>query len=232
MWKAMTKSKPYIVTIDGPSGSGKGSLALQVAKNLGFHLLDSGAIYRLAALKALRLGVNLAQQDAVVVALQNIDIRFEIGEQLSIPFLDGQDVSSEIRQESTGDAASIIARYPGVRKHLLGFQQACFRAPGLVADGRDMGSVVFPGAKFKFFLYASVEIRALRRYKQLISMGMSASIDGLQAEISERDERDQNRTKSPLVPATDAIIVDSSLLDLEQVTELVMSHINETIDVG
>ncbi len=223
----MAENTSYIVTIDGPSGSGKGSLALRVAKNLGFHLLDSGAIYRLAALKSLQMGIDLKQEDKVVDALQGLDIRFEVGEELGIPFLDGQDVSSEIRQESTGEAASIIARYAGVRKHLLGWQQACFQPPGLVADGRDMGTVVFPTAKFKFFLYASVEIRALRRYKQLISMGMSANIDALQADISERDERDRNRAESPLVPATDAIIVDSSLLDLEQVTELVMSHIDE-----
>jgi cytidylate kinase len=223
----LAENTPYIVTIDGPSGSGKGSLALRVAKNLGFHLLDSGAIYRLAALKSLQMGIDLEQEDKVVDALQDLDIRFEVGEDLGIPFLDGQDVSSEIRQESTGEAASIIARYAGVRKHLLGWQQACFQPPGLVADGRDMGTVVFPTAKFKFFLYASGEIRALRRYKQLISMGMSANIDALQADISERDERDRNRAESPLIPATDAIIVDSSLLDLGQVTELVMSHIDE-----
>ncbi len=223
----MAETTPYIVTIDGPSGSGKGSLALRVAKTLGFHLLDSGAIYRLAALKSLQMGIDLEQEDKVVDALQGLDIRFEVGEELGIPFLDGQDVSNEIRQESTGEAASIIARYAGVRKHLLGWQQACFQPPGLVADGRDMGTVVFPTAKFKFFLYASGEIRALRRYKQLISMGMSANIDALQADISERDERDRNRAESPLIPATDAIIVDSSLLDLGQVTELVMSHIDE-----
>ena len=174
----MTENKPYIVTIDGPSGSGKGSLALRIARNLGFHLLDSGAIYRLAALKSLQLGVDLEQENQVVDALQSLDIRFETGEELIIPFLDGQDVSSEIRQESTGDAASKIAGYAGLRKHLLGLQQGFFRAPGLVADGRDMGSVVFPDARFKFFLYASAEIRALRRYKQLIGMGISANIDG------------------------------------------------------
>jgi cytidylate kinase len=222
--------KPYIVTIDGPSGSGKGSLALQVAKYLGFHLLDSGAIYRLAALKSLQLGVDLKQEDKVIAALQDLDIRFDVGEDLSIPFLDGQDVSNQIRQEPTGDAASVIACYAGVRKYLLDWQRNCFRPPGLVADGRDMGTVVFPTAKFKFFLYASVEIRALRRYKQLIGMGISANIDQLQADISERDERDRNRTESPLIPAEDAIIVDSSLLDLNQVTNLVTSHIDEAIE--
>ncbi len=225
----MTDNEPYVVAIDGPGGSGKGSLALRVANNLGFHLLDSGAIYRLAALKSLHQGVDLELEDEVVNALQNLDIRFEVGEELTIPFLEGEDVSAEIRQESTADAASKIARFAQVRKLLLGWQQRCFRAPGLVADGRDMGTVVFPTAKFKFFLYASVEIRAFRRYKQLISMGMSANIDELQAEISERDERDRSRTESPLIPAADALIVDSSLLNLEQVTELVMGHIEEMI---
>ena len=225
----MTDNEPYVVAIDGPGGSGKGSLALRVAKNLGFHLLDSGAIYRLAALKSLHQGVDLELEDEVVNALQNLDIRFEVGEELTIPFLEGEDVSAEIRQESTAEAASIIARFAQVRQLLLGWQQRCFRAPGLVADGRDMGTVVFPTAKFKFFLYASVEIRAFRRYKQLISMGMSANINELQAEISERDERDRSRTESPLIPAADALIVDSSLLNLDQVTELVMSHIEETI---
>ena len=225
----MAKTDPYVITIDGASGSGKGSLALQVAKKLGFHLLDSGAIYRLAALSALRQEVDLSQQANVLAAIQDMDIRFEAGEELSIPFLDNEDVSAQIRQESTGSAASVIAAYPGLRQQLLGLQRACFKPPGLVADGRDMGTIVFPKAKFKFFLYAPVEIRALRRYKQLINMGMSANIDRLRAEISERDERDRNRTESPLVPATDALVVDSSLLDLEQVTDLVMSHIEEEL---
>lgn len=228
----MAENNPYVVTIDGPSGSGKGSLALRVARNLDFHLLDSGAIYRLAALKTLQLNIDLEQEDKVVGALQDLDIRFEVGEDLSIPFLDGRDVSTEIRQESIGDAASVIASFAGVREHLLSWQQGCFQPPGLVADGRDMGTVVFPAAKFKFFLYASVEIRALRRYKQLISMGISANIDQLQEDLSERDERDRSRVESPLVPAVDAIVVDSSLLDLNQVTELVLSHMDEAIEVS
>ena len=226
----MTQSEPYVITIDGPSGSGKGSLALRIARNLDFHLLDSGAIYRLAALKAMRENVDLAQESKVLEALQDFQIHFETGDKLSIPFLQGEDVSSQIRLETTGDAASVIARYPAVRTRLLEQQRECFQPPGLVADGRDMGTVVFPDAKIKFFLYASVEIRAQRRYNQLISMGISANIAQLQADISERDERDRNRSESPLVPATDAIIVDSSLLDLDQVTELMMSHINEVTD--
>ncbi len=225
----MPEFDPYVIAIDGPGGSGKGSLALAVARTLGFHLLDSGAIYRLAALRALGLGIDLSKQARVVDALENMDIRFEFGDELSIPFLDNKDVSHAIRQESTGNAASIIAQYPGVRKQLLGRQRACFQPPGLVADGRDMGTVVFPTAKFKFFLYAAPEIRALRRYKQLNSMGISANIDDLQTEIAERDERDRTRTESPLIPAADAIIIDSSLLDQIQVTNLVMSHIEQEV---
>jgi cytidylate kinase len=225
----MAEIDPYVVAIDGPGGSGKGSLALAVARRLGFHLLDSGAMYRLAALRAMGLGKDLNKRAEVVDALMDMDIRFEFGDELSIPFLDNVDVSHAIRQESTGNAASIIAQYAEVRKQLLDRQRACFQPPGLVADGRDMGTVVFPTAKFKFFLYAAPEIRALRRYKQLISIGVSANIDALQAEINERDERDRNRTESPLIPATDAIIIDSGMLDLRQVTDLVMSHIEEAI---
>lgn len=225
----MPETEAFVITIDGASGSGKGSLASRIAEKYGFHLLDSGAIYRLAALCALRQKVDLNQEDRVVEAIRDMNIRFEPGAELTIPFLDNEDVSLEIRQESTGSAASQIAAYAGVRQQLLGLQQDFFKAPGLIADGRDMGTVVFSDAKFKFYLYASAEIRALRRYKQLISMGMSASIDRLRAEIDERDERDFNRSESPLVPAADAIVVDSSLLDLGQVTHLVISHIEEEL---
>lgn len=222
------KSVPYIITIDGPSGSGKGSLALRLAERYGFNLLDSGAIYRLAALKALQQSADLTQESSVLDAIIDLDIRFEIGEELSIPFLDGVDESTRIREETTSETASLIARYPKVRQRLLALQQDCFQPPGLVADGRDMGTIVFPQAKFKFFLYASVEIRAQRRHNQLIAMGISSNIAELQADLAERDERDRNRTESPLVPATDAIVVDSSILDLEQVIELVTAHINES----
>ncbi|MFT5224394.1 MAG: cytidylate kinase [Polaribacter sp.] len=221
------KNTPYVITIDGPSGSGKGSLALRMAEKLGFNLLDSGAIYRLAALKVVHKAADLNQESSVLDAISDLDIRFEIGEDLSIPFLDGVDVSTQIRQEATSEAASVIAQYPSVRQRLLGLQQDCFQAPGLVADGRDMGTVVFPQARFKFFLYASVEIRAKRRHNQLIAMGISSNIAQLQADLTERDERDRNRTESPLVPASDAIVIDSSILDLEQVIDLATGHIEE-----
>ncbi len=223
----MTDQEAYVIAIDGPSGSGKGSLAQAVARELGFHLLDSGAIYRLLALKAMREDVDLDDEAQLVALLDDFDIRFEPGDDLTIPFLDNQDVSAELRQEATGDAASRVARHAGVRQGLIELQRSFFRPPGLVADGRDMGTVVFPKARFKFFLYASVEIRAQRRYKQLINMGLSANIAHLQAEIAERDERDRQRSVSPLRPAEDALVVDSSLMDLAQVTEMVLSHIRE-----
>jgi len=223
--------KPFVVTIDGPSGAGKGSLALRVAEALGFHILDSGAIYRLAALKALKSGVDLNDEQAVLEAIRDLDIRFERGDELTIPYLDGVDVSNDIRSEQTARAASIIAAYPSVRERLLQVQRDFFQPPGLVADGRDMGTTVFPDAKIKIFLHASAEERAKRRYKQLKSMGIEANMADLLREIEERDERDRNRAVSPLVPAPDAIIVDSSMMDLDQVFDLVMQHI-EDVNAG
>ena len=215
----------YTITIDGPSGSGKGSLALKVANELGFHILDSGAIYRLAALQAIRKQVDLADEAAVLAAISDIQISFKSGDQLTIPYLSGEDVSAQIREEKTASSASIIAAYPSIRAQLLQIQRDFFQPPGLVADGRDMGTVVFPDARIKLYLYASPEERAKRRYKQLIDMGLSANIADLQQEIEIRDERDRNRSVSPLVPATDAVVIDSSMMNLEQIFELVMDHI-------
>jgi CMP/dCMP kinase len=220
----------YVVTIDGPSGSGKGSLALRVARELGFHILDSGAIYRLAALQALNEGVDLSDESAVLGAISSMQISFESGDELTIPYLNGKDVANEIREEKTASSASIIAAYPTIRDHLLQLQRDFFQPPGLVADGRDMGTVVFPQAKIKLFLHASAEVRANRRYKQLIDMGLSANMADLQKEIEIRDDRDQNRPVSPLIPAPDAVVVDSSIMDLQQVFELVMDHIQMVND--
>jgi cytidylate kinase len=222
----MTNKDAYVIAIDGPSGSGKGSLAIHIARELNFHLLDSGAIYRLLALKAIRQEVNLDQENEVLPILDDFNIRFESGAELAVPFLDDQDVSAELRQETIGDAASRVARHTA---GLLSLQRSFLKPPGLVADGRDMGTVVFPKARFKFFLNAGIDIRAHRRYKQLINMGLSANIAHLRADIAERDERDQSRSVSPLKPAEDALVVDSSLLDLTQVTELVLSHIRENV---
>ena len=224
----MRDKDAFVITIDGPGGSGKGSLAVNVAHALDFHLLDSGAIYRLLALKAMQQGIDLNQESEVITVLDNFNIRFEAGDELSIPYLDDRDVADVLRQEATGEAASKVARHGKVRQHLLALQRSFLKPPGLVADGRDMGTVVFPQARFKFFLCASIEIRAQRRYKQLINMGLPANIAQLQADIAERDERDRNRSASPLAPAEDALIVDSSLLDLSQVTELVLTHIRDS----
>jgi len=218
----MAEIDPYVVAIDGPGGSGKGSLALAVARKLGFHLLDSGAIYRLAALRALGLGIDLSKQADVVDVLEDMDIRFEFGDELSIPFLDDKDVSHAIRQESTGNAASIIAQYAKVRKQLLHRQRACFQPPGLVADGRDMGTVVFADAPLKIYLTASVSERAARRYKQLIAKGENVSLPRLLRDIEERDARDRSRQFSPLIPAEDAIVIDSSATPIADVFERVM----------
>ena len=218
---------PFVVAIDGPSGSGKGSLASELSRALGFHLLDSGAIYRLVAIKTLHAGLDLDDERQIANIIEALDIRFESGEKLVTPFLDGQDVSSELRLERTGDAASRVAKHPRVRKGLLEFQRSFFTAPGLVADGRDMGTVVFPDARHKFYLYANAEIRAQRRYKQLINMGLSANIADLREDIAERDERDANRASSPMQPAEDALFIDSSVLDLTQVFNLIIEHVRE-----
>ncbi len=216
---------PYVITIDGPSGSGKGTLAVQVANELGFHVLDSGAIYRLAALKALNENVDLQDENAVSAVIKDMKIHFETGAELSTPFLDGKDVTQQIRNETTASAASIVAAYPVVRSQLLNLQRAFFTPPGLVADGRDMGTTVFEDAKIKIFLSASAEVRAERRYKQLIEMGISANMSDLLNEIEIRDERDRTRPVSPLVPALDAVVVDCSMMSRDSVFELVMSHI-------
>lgn len=219
--------EPYVITIDGPSGSGKGSLALAVARALDFHILDSGAIYRLAALKALNEQADLENEAQVLGAIDGMQIRFESGSELTIPFLDDVDVSASLREEKTGAAASVVAAHPALRERLLQTQRDFFKAPGLVADGRDMGSAVFPEARIKIFLLASASVRAKRRYNQLINMGLSANIADLRAEIEARDERDSNRAASPLVPAHDAVVVDSSFMDRDQVFDLVMQHIAE-----
>lgn len=222
----MSDHSTPVITVDGPGGSGKGTLSGMLAARLGWHLLDSGALYRLLAFAAQKRGTDLADEQALVELAANLDVQFiadaEGGEQRIM--LEGDDVSRTIRTETVGAGASRVAALPAVRQALLARQQAFREAPGLVADGRDMGTVVFPDAQLKIFLTASPEIRAERRYRQLLEKGETASLAGLLDEINARDERDMNRSVAPLRPAEDAVLIDSSHMSIENVLETVQAE--------
>ena len=212
-----------VITIDGPSGSGKGTAARQVAQKLGFHLLDSGAIYRVTALAVNKQGIDSSQIEAIVAIANALDLQFSIEtEGLVKVLLQGEDVNAQLRTEKCGLMASKIAAIPEVRQALLQRQKNFRQAPGLVADGRDMGTVVFPDATVKIFLTASAEERAKRRFLQLKEQGVQAIMESLVKEIQERDENDRNRSVSPLIPADDALIIDSSDLGITQVVNKIM----------
>jgi len=215
-----------VLTIDGPSGSGKGTISARVARQLGWHLLDSGALYRLVALGAERHHIPLEDEIALAEYAESLDVRFELPESGSEPvtLLEGEVVGDAIRSETCGNAASKVAALPAVRAALLQRQRDFRQQPGLVADGRDMGTVVFPEAGVKIFLTASVEERAQRRYKQLIEKGISANLAGLLKEIAERDARDSQRKVAPLKPAEDAIILDTTSMTIDQVVEKVVQQ--------
>jgi CMP/dCMP kinase len=215
----MTDKQIPIITIDGPSGSGKGTICQLLATKLGFHYLDSGALYRLLALAAKRHQVALDNIESLAVLAGHMDISFNMNEDgtPSKVLLEGEDVSLLIRNESVGSDASLVAGYPEVRAALLQRQRAFAVAPGLVADGRDMGTVVFPDADAKIFLTASPEERAERRYKQLIDKGENVSLAALVKQVQKRDERDMNRAVSPLVPADNAVVLDSSQMTIDEV---------------
>ena len=206
-----------VLTIDGPSGSGKGTVAQRMAKELGWHYLDSGAIYRVLAQAALKHQLDLTDEPSIAKLAQQLDVTFIVQDDALVVLLDGQDVSTQIRSEQAGNAASKVAALPQVRAALLERQYAFRQAPGLVTDGRDMGTVVFPDAPYKVFLNASAEERAKRRHKQLKEKGIESNLAGLVAEISERDQRDRQRTVAPLRPADDAIELDSTSLGIDDV---------------
>lgn len=218
-----------VITVDGPSGAGKGTLCMLLANKLGLHLLDSGAIYRVLALAALHHGVDIESEDALVPLAAHLDVQFKAEGDLVKVILEGEDVSGELRKEETGNAASKVAALPRVREALLRRQRAFSEAPGLVADGRDMGTVVFPNAEVKIFLDASAEERANRRMKQLQEKGLDVNFARLLSEIQERDDRDRNRAVAPLRPADDALILDSTVLTIEQVTEQALSYIESKL---
>ncbi|MGE0310217.1 MAG: (d)CMP kinase [Lautropia sp.] len=207
-----------VLTIDGPTASGKGTIAARVAERLGFHYLDSGALYRLVALQAQRAGVDLEDQSRLARLARDLRPLFQ-GERI---WLDGAEVTDAIRQESIGATASRIAVVPAVRRALVDAQRGFRAEPGLVADGRDMGTVIFPDADVKVFLTAAVESRAQRRHKQLIEKGFSANIDELSQVLRERDARDTQRAVAPLRPADGAVTVDSTALDIDQTVDLVL----------
>lgn len=209
-----------IITVDGPSGSGKGTVSRILAKQLGFHYLDSGALYRLLGLVAVRHGIDIGLNSDFTHLAENMDVRFE-----ALPnghnrvLLEGEDVTQELRTEETGALASQVAAIPSVRDALLTRQQQFAKSPGLVADGRDMGTKVFPKAQLKVFLTASIEERANRRYKQLLEQGENVSLRALEEQVRSRDERDTNRKASPLAIAIDAVEVDTSDISVHQAVD-------------
>ncbi len=213
-----------VVTLDGPGGAGKGTISYLLAQKLGWHLLDSGAMYRVLALAALQHGISLGDEESLGELAQVLDVEFRpaTGSPVCEVILEGQNVSHDIRTEEAGNNASIVAALPAVRAGLLARQKAFRETPGLIADGRDMGTVVFPEAPVKIFLTASAEERATRRYKQLKEKGFDVSLRDLCNEIKERDDRDANRAVSPLKPADDAILLDSTELAVEAVFEQVL----------
>lgn len=213
------------ITIDGLSGVGKGTLAKALAKYYDFKLLDSGAIYRLAALHCFKNNTDLENEDDVCKTLSNLNISFKIEDDLVKAFLSNQDVTKEIRTEQIGMLASKVAAYAAIRAILLDKQREFATEQGLVADGRDMGTVIFPQAQYKFFLDASTEITAKRRYDELKAKGQNPDFEKILADIKQRDFQDRNRKVAPLRPANDAIIVDTSELSIKEVFDTVIKHI-------
>ncbi|MDQ8022760.1 MAG: (d)CMP kinase [Moraxellaceae bacterium] len=214
-----------VLAIDGPTASGKGTVATRVAEALGWNLLDSGSIYRMVALAAIKRGVALNDEASLVPLAEQLDASFNHGRII----LEGEDVSVVVRKEETGNAASKLAALPGVRAALLERQRAFRETPGLVADGRDMASIVFPDAFLKIFMTASAEARAERRYKQLIEKGLSANVDSLVLELRERDQRDASRPVAPLKQGPDSVLLDTTHMGIDEAVQFVLLHARERL---
>jgi cytidylate kinase len=217
-----------VITVDGPSGAGKGTVCARLAQELNWQLLDSGALYRITGLASDRKGLALDDEDAISEVAANLDVRFEptpVGVKV---ILEGDDVTDQIRTEEVGSLASQVAALPEVRSALLQRQRDFQTLPGVIADGRDMGTVVFPTARVKVFLTASAEERGQRRYKQLTEKGFDASLPALIEDIRARDERDSNRAVAPLKPADDATVIDSTSMTIEEVCNQVLDLVNKS----
>jgi len=229
----MSTTTAPVICLDGPSGVGKGTICLAVAKKLGWRILDSGSLYRITALQVSRqfpnVEVTSIEMSQVADIASDLDVTYNEENFELVILLDGENVTQLIRNEEIGDKASKIAAIPAVRAALLARQRAFRQSPGLIADGRDMGTVVFPDAELKIYLTASPEERAKRRYKQLKDKEIDVNLVDLVKELRERDERDMNRQAAPLKPAADAIIIDTTKLNIEQVTEEVMRWVKQRI---
>lgn len=220
-----------VITIDGPSGAGKGTVSKKIADKLGWHFLDSGAIYRVLALATVHHDIDPSDEESVAPLASCLDVHFKSSADGStMVILEGEDVSKEIRNEKVGAVASKVAALPTVREALLRRQRAFKESPGLVADGRDMGTIVFPNADVKVFLNASAQERAKRRYLQLKDSDPSVKIEQLLADIEARDERDSNRSVAPLLPARDALEIDSTSMTIEQVVDQVFAYMQEKLE--
>tara|TARA_B110001452_G_scaffold125961_1_gene104573 strand:+ start:2528 stop:3217 length:690 start_codon:yes stop_codon:yes gene_type:complete len=213
-----------VITVDGPSGAGKGTISRILAKKLGFHYLDSGALYRILGIAAQRHQVDTNNNKGLVTLAEHMDIRFDSSVTGDIKaLLEGEDITQEMRTEDTGALASLVASHPQVRSALLKRQRMFATEPGLIADGRDMGTIVFPDAVLKIYLTASIEERAKRRFKELLAKGEDVSLRGLIEQVRTRDDRDMSRDASPLVPAEDAIELDTSEQTIQEVTDTVLN---------
>ena len=220
-------SKAPVITLDGPGGVGKGTVSGLLARRFGWHYLDSGALYRLTALAAMNHGVDFDNESALAVIAEHLDIRFQQEGEAIVIVLEGDDVTRQIRTEEVGSNASRVAAFGRVREALLKRQRAFRTEPGLIADGRDMGTVVFPEANLKIFMTASAEERANRRFKQLRESGASADYDRVLADIVERDERDSNRSVAPLKPAADAVVIDTTVQSIDEVMDRVLALVTD-----